>query len=184
MADVKSGEEERESTVKRRPDPPESVDETLDKEEHEADSTKKQKLETLSHNDAFSCAGDEKNAELKQSSYPEDEEEDDDEEDYEGEEDDDDELSDGEEAIVNSKGKGIASDDKGKGKGKLIEESDHDDDDSSVDYESELSGVDSDLSDDPLAEVDLDNILPSRTRRRAAQPGLHISNDRNQGSDA
>ncbi|CAA2982835.1 Hypothetical predicted protein [Olea europaea subsp. europaea] len=185
MADVKSGEEERESTVKCKPDPPEPVDETLDKEEREADPTKKRKLETLSHNDAFSCAADDKKAELKQSSYPEDEEEDeyDDEEDYEGEEDDDEQQSDGEEAIVNSKGKGIARDDKGKGK--LIEESDlDDDDDSSVDGESELSGVDSDLSDDPLAEVDLDNILPSRTRRGAAQPGLHISNDRNQGSDA
>ncbi|KAL2505498.1 putative histone H2A.Z-specific chaperone CHZ1 [Abeliophyllum distichum] len=186
MADVKIGEEEHASPVKRKPDPPESIEEALDEEEHEADSIKKRKLETPSYNDAFSRAADEKKADLKQpknTSHPEDEEEDDDEEDYEGEEDDDgdeDAQSDGEEAIVNSKGKGIARDDKGKGK--LIEESE-DDDDSSDDCESELSGVDSDLSDDPLAEVDMNNILPSRTRRRAAQPGLHISNDRDHGSD-
>ncbi|CAN7040530.1 unnamed protein product, partial [Brassica oleracea var. botrytis] len=35
----------------------------------------------------------------------------------------------------------------------------------------------SSTSDDPLAEVDLDNILPSRTRRRSIQPGVYISND-------
>ncbi|KAL2529251.1 nucleolin [Forsythia ovata] len=134
MADLKIGEEEHASPVKRKSDPPESIEETLDEEEHEADSIKKRKLDTLSYNDAFS-----------------------------------------------RKGKGISRDDKGKGK--LIEESEDDDDDSSDDHESELSGVDSDLSDDPLAEVDMENILPSRTRRRAAQPGLHISNDRHLGSD-
>ncbi|CAI9777233.1 unnamed protein product [Fraxinus pennsylvanica] len=183
MADVKA---EHVSTVKRKTDTPESIGETLDKEEHEADSIKKRKLETPSCNDAFSCAADEKNPDLKQhhnTSHHEDEEEDDDDdqEDYEGEED---KQSDGEEAILNGKGKGkgIVRDDKGKGK--LIEESDHDDDDSSDDCESELSGFDSDLADDPLAEVDLDNILPSRTQRSAIQPGFHISDDRNQGSDA
>ncbi|CAA3005699.1 Hypothetical predicted protein [Olea europaea subsp. europaea] len=71
-----------------------------------------------------------------------------------------------------------------KGKGKLIEEFDHDDDDSSDHCESELSSVDSDLTDDPLAKVDLDNMVPSKTRRCTAQPGFHISNDRNQGSGA
>ncbi|CAN6884946.1 unnamed protein product, partial [Brassica oleracea] len=35
----------------------------------------------------------------------------------------------------------------------------------------------SSTSDDPLAEVDLDNILPSRTRKRSIQPGVYISND-------
>ncbi|PPD83222.1 hypothetical protein GOBAR_DD19862 [Gossypium barbadense] len=44
------------------------------------------------------------------------------------------------------------------------------------------SSGESDLSDDPLAEVDLDNILPSRTRRRSVHPGLHIAKDvRNKG---
>lgn len=71
-----------------------------------------------------------------------------------------------------------------KGKGILIEEeedmdSDDDDDDDSSDADvgDNLSGCESDLSDDPLAEVDLDNILPSRTRRRVIQPGAYIAND-------
>nr|GMC91740.1 nucleolin-like [Ipomoea batatas] len=55
-------------------------------------------------------------------------------------------------AEIDRKGKAIRSDDKGKGK--LVED---------------------DLSDDPLAEVDLDNILPSRTRRRSVHPGVFIS---------
>ncbi|KAI3929686.1 hypothetical protein MKX01_025854 [Papaver californicum] len=92
---------------------------------------------------------------------------------------------------VNGKGKGImiSREDKGKGKlvcegdceeevvvdrkgkGKMIveDEDDSDDDDDEFGGE-ELSDIDSDLSDDPLAEVDLDNILPSRTRRRVLPP--------------
>ncbi|XVF13849.1 hypothetical protein REPUB_Repub09cG0004000 [Reevesia pubescens] len=67
-----------------------------------------------------------------------------------------------------------------KGKGILIEEEkdsdDDDDDDDSSDGGNESEG-ESDLSDDPLAEVDLDNILPSRTRRRVLQPGVYIAKD-------
>jgi hypothetical protein len=94
------------------------------------------------------------------------------------EDDDEDENSD-EEPVVDRKGKGIMRDDKGKGK--MIEEEDeddddsHDSDDSDDDSDGNVSGSDSDFSDDPLAEVDLDNILPSRTRRRTAQTGVHIS---------
>ncbi|XWS40531.1 hypothetical protein CRYUN_Cryun17cG0003000 [Craigia yunnanensis] len=51
---------------------------------------------------------------------------------------------------------------------------DYDDDDDSSDRGNELEG-ESDLSDDPLAEVDLGNILPSRTRRRVVQPGVYIA---------
>ncbi|KAL0694346.1 hypothetical protein Bca4012_061526 [Brassica carinata] len=40
-----------------------------------------------------------------------------------------------------------------------------------------------DRKDDPLAEVDLDNILPSRTRRRSIQPGVYISNDLGGGNN-
>ncbi|XP_010556318.1 PREDICTED: histone H2A.Z-specific chaperone CHZ1-like isoform X3 [Tarenaya hassleriana] len=75
------------------------------------------------------------------------------------------------EAEVDRKGKGIMRD--YKGKGKLIEDDDSDENDEEGDDED----ADSDLSDDPLAEVDLDNILPSRTRRRAMQPGLYISGE-------
>ncbi|KAK9061642.1 hypothetical protein SSX86_018824 [Deinandra increscens subsp. villosa] len=78
---------------------------------------------------------------------------------------------------IDRKGKGIMKDDKGKGK--LIEESEDDDDDSSDDEDGgggESDG-DDDFSDDPLAEVDLDNILPSRTRRGAAPKGVRISGD-------
>ncbi|TQD89692.1 hypothetical protein C1H46_024827 [Malus baccata] len=59
----------------------------------------------------------------------------------------------------------------------LVEEDDDDSDDDSSDGGSEFEDGDSDLSDDPLAEVDLDNILPSRTRRRQVQPGVYIAND-------
>ncbi|KAI3862543.1 hypothetical protein MKX03_037647 [Papaver bracteatum] len=102
----------------------------------------------------------------------------------------------GEEEEVNGKGKGvmISREDKGKGKlfveddgeeevvvdrkgkGKMIVEDEDDEDDSDDDDDDdefgggELSDIDSDLSDDPLAEVDLDNILPSRTRRRVVPP--------------
>ncbi|KAL4653002.1 hypothetical protein ACB092_01G270700 [Castanea dentata] len=113
-----------------------------------------------------------------------DDDDDDDEEEYEDEDEDDDDgdsENGDEKAVVDRKGKGIMRDDKGKGK--LIEEEndddddDEDDDDSDSDIGSDVSDGESDLSDDPLAEVDLDNILPSRTRRRTVQPGIHIAND-------
>lgn len=102
------------------------------------------------------------------------------------EEDEDDDNEDGEEgeeyngkAEADRKGKGVMRD--AKGKGKLIaeeeDEDDEDSDDDSSDGGSELEDVDSDLSDDPLAEVDLDNILPSRTRRKQVQSGVYIAND-------
>nr|XP_023898808.1 nucleolin-like [Quercus suber]POE52782.1 hypothetical protein CFP56_60466 [Quercus suber] len=97
-------------------------------------------------------------------------EEEEEEEEYEVEDEDDDEDSENgdEKAVVDRKGKGIMRADKGKGK--LIEEEknddDEDDDDSDNDIGGDVSDGESDLSDDPLAEVDLDNILPSRTRRR------------------
>ncbi|MED6171200.1 hypothetical protein PIB30_038532 [Stylosanthes scabra] len=102
----------------------------------------------------------------------EEEEEDDDDDDDEDDEDDEEE-EDNADAEVDRKGKGVLRDDKGKGK--LIVEEEDDDDDS--DDDSDVDGVsddESDFSDDPLAEVDLNNILPSRTRRRTFQPGLHI----------
>ncbi|MED6161242.1 hypothetical protein PIB30_058873 [Stylosanthes scabra] len=104
----------------------------------------------------------------------EEEEDDDDDEDDE-DDDDDEEEEDNAEAEVDRKGKGVLRDDKGKGK--LIVEEDDDDDDGDSDDDSDVdgfSGDESDFSDDPLAEVDLNNILPSRTRRRTFQPGLHI----------
>ena len=109
-----------------------------------------------------------------------DDDDDEEEEEYEDEDEDDDEDSENgdEKAVVDRKGKGIMRADKGKGK--LIEEEnddDEDDDDSDSDIGSDVSDGESDLSDDPLAEVDLDNILPSRTRRRTVQPGIHIAND-------
>lgn len=112
----------------------------------------------------------------KHREHVEEDEDDEDEGDYEDEEeeeedeeedDSDDEDSNGNPKIVDRKGKGIMRD--AKGKGKLVEESED-----SSDCGSE-SDADSDLSDDPLAEVDLDNILPSRTRRRVVQPGVYIS---------
>eukprot|EP00249_Psilotum_nudum_P015875 c25565_g1_i1 orf=487-1197(-) len=93
-----------------------------------------------------------------------------------------DELSD-EEALENSsmeegnspvknegKGKGIMSssmgkDDKGKGKTAAVETSDDSSNEGVYDEDDA-----SDLSDDPLDEVDLSNILPTRTRGRPNQP--------------
>lgn len=101
------------------------------------------------------------------------EDDDNDDEDEDEEDDSNDDHSNGNAEVVDRKGKGIMTDDKGKGK--LIEESED-----SKDCGSESDG-DSDLSDDPLAEVDLDNILPTRTRSRSrvVQPGIHIAD--NQG---
>ncbi|WZZ83527.1 hypothetical protein YC2023_104099 [Brassica napus] len=81
---------------------------------------------------------------------------------------------------IDRKGKGISREDKGKGKLIEVDESDDSDDDDDDDDDDEDGDEydESDLSDDPLAEVDLDNILPSRTRRRSIQPGVYISNDR------
>ncbi|XP_041009069.1 nucleoplasmin-like protein ANO39 [Juglans microcarpa x Juglans regia] len=112
----------------------------------------------------------------------EDEDEDEDEDDYDDEEEDEDEDDeDGEDgngkAEVDQRGKGILRDDKGKGK-LILEDDDEDEDDGS-----DISNGESDLSDDPLAEVDLDNILPSRTRKRTIQPGVYIASDLGNNDD-
>ncbi|KAJ9132873.1 hypothetical protein P3X46_033699 [Hevea brasiliensis] len=102
------------------------------------------------------------------------EEEEDDDGDYEDEEEE--EEDNGEAAVVDRKGKGIMVEEE--------EDDDSDDDDiDSSDGGSELDGDGSELEDDPLAEVDLDNILPSRTRRRAAQPGVYVANDHGNDDD-
>ncbi|KAF9663508.1 hypothetical protein SADUNF_Sadunf17G0057800 [Salix dunnii] len=85
-----------------------------------------------------------------------------------------DEEENGEEVVVDRKGKGI-----------LIEE-DGEDDSGDDDDSSELDGGDDSEEaeeDDPLAEVDLDNILPSRTRRKAVHPGAYIANDNHVDDD-
>ncbi|CAN0870169.1 hypothetical protein LINGRAHAP2_LOCUS9448 [Linum grandiflorum] len=90
---------------------------------------------------------------------------------------DEDEEEDGEAVVVDRKGKGIMIEEE--------EEEDEDDDDDDSDDDSSddedgsenVGGDDSELEDDPLAEVDLDNILPSRTRRRGVQPGSYIPNE-------
>ncbi|RRT45458.1 hypothetical protein B296_00028000 [Ensete ventricosum] len=81
--------------------------------------------------------------------------------------------------IVKGKGELTAVD---KGKGIMVEEEEEeegeDDDEDSNDSSDVDSGDeigeegddDSDFVDDPLAEVDLENILPSRTRRREPPP--------------
>ncbi|KAL3731100.1 hypothetical protein ACJRO7_028037 [Eucalyptus globulus] len=114
--------------------------------------------------------------------FDDDDDDDDDEDDDEEEEEDGDDEGD----EVDVKGKGVMKDDKGKGK-LIVEEGEEEGsgDSSSDDYGNAgvRSESDSDLSDDPLAEVDLDNILPSRTRRRTARPGVFIAGDRKDGGD-
>lgn len=80
--------------------------------------------------------------------------------------------------------------DKGKGKMVIEEEEEDSDSDSDSDDDGLAGGVvggegdDSDFCDDPLAEVDLENILPSRTRRRAPQmPGAYLVNDQDAEED-
>ncbi|GAB2284112.1 hypothetical protein Dimus_018583 [Dionaea muscipula] len=96
-------------------------------------------------------------------------------EDDEAEEDEDEhKSSNGKEAVeIDRKGKGILVEE---GSEEGEDEGDDSDDDDSSDGDDNLSDGDSDLSDDPLAEVDLDNILPSRTRRRVVHPGAYDAN--------
>ncbi|EHA8589778.1 acidic leucine-rich nuclear phosphoprotein 32-related protein 1 [Cocos nucifera] len=99
---------------------------------------------------------------------------------------------DGEEAGVDrngnaavDKGKGVAAAvDKGKGK-MVVEEDEDEDDDEDDSSDDDVSGDviggevgESDFSDDPLAEVDLSNILSSRMRRRSPPPqGAYVLSD-------
>lgn len=109
--------------------------------------------------------------------------------DYEEGADDDGEVSDPNGNAAADKGKGVVQAvDKGKGKMVVEEEDDEDSYDSSDDDSSDGMGDegddDGDFSDDPLAEVDLSNILPARTRRRAAtQQGVRFVADRDGGDD-
>ncbi|KAK4853304.1 hypothetical protein QYF36_006894 [Acer negundo] len=70
-----------------------------------------------------------------------------------------------------------------KGKGILVEKGeDESDDDDSSDRGSQSDG-DSDLSDDPFPVIDLDNILPSGTRRKVIQPWNYIANNLGERDD-
>ncbi|KAL1820143.1 hypothetical protein ACET3Z_015012 [Daucus carota] len=165
--------------------PPKRKPEEQDALIHSDSATKKPKPEALLESKVIET----KVIETKviEEQHIEDEDTEEDEEEYEEEEedeDDDEENSNGE-AEVDVKGKGIMKEDKGKGK--LIEESEDDEDDSS-DGAADVFGSDdesdSDLSEDPLAEVDLDNILPSRTRsRRGASRGVVIGNSDDKDND-
>ncbi|XP_010929639.1 uncharacterized protein [Elaeis guineensis] len=119
----------------------------------------------------------------------EDDDEDGEDDDYEEGADDDGEEGDPNGNAATDEGKGVvAAVDKGKGKMVVEEEDDEDSDDSRDDDSSGGRGDegddDSDFSDDPLAEVDLSNILPARTRRRAAtQQGIRFVADRDGGDN-
>ncbi|KAL6325598.1 hypothetical protein AAG906_023443 [Vitis piasezkii] len=161
MVEVKDHEEPA-LHAKRKPD--------LSCVEDKEDDSKKQKLEISDNNS--SVVEDEFDADEGESDSDEEEEE----EDSGSEEGDDSEQSNdkakAKAKVIDRKGKGILVEDKGKGK--LIEEEEEEDDSSDGAAQSD---DDSDLSEDPLAEVDLDNILPTRTRRRVVQPGVYLAND-------
>ncbi|XP_044502454.1 histone H2A.Z-specific chaperone CHZ1-like [Mangifera indica] len=141
---------------KRKPD--------LSCEENESHHSKTQKLQTLNNNSEISegkiLERDKECLNLDAQANGNDDE------DEEEEDDDDDDVEGNGEAVVDRKGKGI-----------LIEEEDDESDDEDGDSSDGGSDGDSELSDDPLAEVDLENILPSRTRRKVIQPGEYIAND-------
>ncbi|GFP92424.1 hypothetical protein PHJA_001386600 [Phtheirospermum japonicum] len=194
MADVKSVDEGAELPEKRKLDPPGPITESIKVNNDESGSNKKPKIEVPSEKNGCpisppaaenAAEPDEHCAAAEEGDEENDDEEEDDynaEEDEEGDEDVTEEPK-----IVDRKGKGIMIDDKGKGK--MLEDSEDDDSDdddgSSDDSDSDFSdGLDeSDLEDDPLAEVDLDNILPSRTRRRQVQSGVRIGGNPNRGND-
>lgn len=184
MADVKTVDEGSQFPEKRKLDLPNPVNNALEEDKNDADSNKRQKIEIPSKN----AAETEERLNNSANAEEEDGEEDEDEEDYNAEQDED---GDEETENVDRKGKGIMTDDKGKGK--MVEDSEDDDsdgndddDDSSDDSDSDFSdGLDeSDMEDDPLAEVDLGNILPSRTRQKRVQPGVRIFSDPDKGNDA
>ncbi|KAL6493851.1 hypothetical protein OROGR_031760 [Orobanche gracilis] len=192
MADVKAVDEGVELPEKSKVDTPTSIDKPPEENKDKSDSNKRQRIEapsdkngSLSHPAVKNVAQqDEHNDGATVDDDNVDDDENDDEEDYNADEDEDgDEDVNGEVEIVDKKGKGIMRDDKGKGK--VVEDSEDDDSDSSDDSDSDFSdGLDgSDLEDDPLAEVDLDNILPSRTRQRQMQPGVRILGDPNKGNN-
>ncbi|KAL8496123.1 hypothetical protein ACS0TY_020007 [Phlomoides rotata] len=189
MASVKAIEE-AEFPEKRKLDLPISANKSLEEDKDVDDSNKRQKLEippgengSLSHPAGENVAKSDEHPDVKAASEEADDE------DYNAEQDGDEEVR-GEAVIIDIKGKGIMRDDKGKGK--MIEDTEDDDsdgldgsdDDSSDDSDSDFSdGLgDSDLDEDPLAEVDLDNILPSRTRQRQVQRGVVIK-DSAKGKD-
>ncbi|KAL3622569.1 hypothetical protein CASFOL_033980 [Castilleja foliolosa] len=171
MADVKPVGEGAELPEKRKLDIPSPVSKSLEVNNDESNSNKRPKTEVPSR----------KNGSISPAEEPEEEDEEN------GSDEDGDEDIPEEPKIVDRKGKGIMIDDKGKGK--MLEDSeddDSDDDDSSSDdSDSDFSdGLDeSDWEDDPLAEVDLDNILPSRTRRPQAQSGVRIGGFPDKGNN-
>ncbi|CAL0322738.1 unnamed protein product [Lupinus luteus] len=167
MAELKDNEQPT-FTSKRKPEDTEDV------------SNKTPKLATDQTLQPNPASNNHNNSEKTESDVPlnddDDDDDDDDVVDEDADDEDDDEDDDDDESNeVDRKGKKVIRDIKGKGKLIEEEEDDSDDDDDSG---GDLSGDDSDFSDDPLAEVDLNNILPSRTRRRTAHPGVHIAGDR------
>ncbi|CAK7328383.1 unnamed protein product [Dovyalis caffra] len=165
MAETET-ENEHTLPTKRKPDDDPIPENNQEQDNH---SNKSQKLESPTNNPPIIQEKNTDNAQTLEPSMDnqngtEDEEEEEEDGDYEDEE------ENGEEVVVDRKGKGI-----------LIEEDEDDsDDDGSSGDGSELEGGDDSEEaeeDDPLAEVDLDNILPSRTRRKVVHPGVYIAND-------
>ncbi|XP_057982598.1 phosphopantothenoylcysteine decarboxylase subunit VHS3 [Malania oleifera] len=186
MAEFDNEEEQAQPALhsKRKPDPKSEDDQTKRQKLEISDNNASPSQDKASHDGACSVAGgnyeddddDDDDDDDEEVYEDEDTEDDEDEEEEEEEEEGDDDEEDGEDSSRNRpeldrKGKGILRDDD-KGKGKLIAEE-----------ESEDDGDDSDLSEDPLAEVDLNNILPSRTRGRVIRPGIYLANDPGHGRD-
>ncbi|CAN7035588.1 hypothetical protein IGI04_032460 [Brassica rapa subsp. trilocularis] len=169
MADVEN-QQESSFPVKRKSD--------LCSQEEDNVASKAQKLDPSSNSTCSESKDGEVNGSGVENLAAEEKKEGGDGEEDEDEDEDEDDEEEEEEEEVDRKGKGISREDKGKGKMIEVEESDDSDDDDDEDDEDGDEYDESDLSDDPLAEVDLDNILPSRTRRRSIQPGVFISNDR------
>ncbi|CAH9088963.1 unnamed protein product [Cuscuta epithymum] len=172
MAEVRNDQEERALPLKRKPQP-DPIVAVATKSLNDDESIKKAKLEKSVAAVASDSDAEDKligEGSQRDDSSVNDDEGEEDEEDYDVEEEDDAE----DEELSN----GVTEIDR-KGKGILIEEPVDDSDGESgssasgSDYSTDGESCPSD--DDPLAEIDLENILPSRTRRRTVHPGVRIS---------
>ncbi|CAH9068146.1 unnamed protein product [Cuscuta europaea] len=169
MAEIRNDQEECALPLKRKPQP-DSIVAVATKSLNDDGSIKKAKLEkpvavVASAEDKLVGEGSQ-----REDSSVNDDEGEDDEDDYKVEEEDDsedEELSNGV-TEIDRKGKGILIEEP-------VDESDCESGSSASGSDYSTNGESCPSDDDPLAEIDLDNILPSRTRRRTVHPGVRIS---------
>ncbi|XP_051146930.1 uncharacterized protein LOC127262304 [Andrographis paniculata] len=190
MADVKTVDEGHQLPEKRKLDLPIITTATPEEGKEGADLKKKQKVEIpTEENGAGPHVSHENPPEPEELQIVNADVEEEDDEDYNVEQD-----EDGHEdpEILDRAAKVITAYDKGKGKmvaGFECDDSDDSDDDTDGDSTDSSDNGQSDedegeMEDDLLAEIDLGNILPSRTRRHQVHRGIRIGGGSNVGNNA